>query len=99
MPGSLDLSTRVRSTPEHVACEVGGATVILGVPQAVYYGLDDVGSVIWRLLKNPTTPASIRDTLVTEYDVDPARCERDVLNLVGDLAKHGLVRCDDEPAE
>ena len=91
-------TAQVSATDDHVACEVAGETVILSLPQGVYYGLDGVGSVVWKLLQRPTTPEVIRDALVREYDVDPARCERDVQQLLADLARHGLVRFHDAAA-
>jgi hypothetical protein len=57
----------------------------------VYYGLEDVGARLWSLLQRPVTVSAIRDTLVAEYDVEPARCGRDVRALLQNLAARGLI--------
>lgn len=65
--------------------------VILNLRDGVYYGLEDVGARVWNLLQKPLTVAAIRDALVSEYDVEPGRCARDVQALLGDLIARGLV--------
>ena len=98
MSGTDAPAARVCATVDHVACEVAGQTVILSLPQGVYFGLDDVGSTIWKLLQQPTTAEAIRAALVLEYDVDPDRCEGDVRRLLGEFAHHGLIRFEDAAA-
>ena len=65
--------------------------VILNLRDGVYYGLEDVGARLWGLLQQPVTVAAICDALVAEYDVEPARCARDVQALLQDLATRGLI--------
>jgi hypothetical protein len=71
--------------------EFGDELVILNLRDGIYYGLDDVGARIWRILKQSATISAIRDALVEEYDVDPDRSERDVRALVEECASRGLV--------
>ena len=66
--------------------------VILNLDSGIYYGLEQVGARIWDLIQRPASVGSIRDTLVSEYEVDPGRCERDLQALLADLAAKGLVR-------
>jgi hypothetical protein len=40
--------------------------------------------------------ASVRDTLVAEYEVDPGTCERDLLELLAEMARRGLVEVVEE---
>ena len=74
-----------------LATEFGNELVILNLQDGVYYGLEDVGARIWALLKQPVTLSAIRDAIVSEYDVEPTSCERDVRALVEELATKGLV--------
>lgn len=74
-----------------LASEFGDELIILNLRDGVYYGLEDVGARIWQLLQRPISVAALRDALVTEFEVDPARCEQDVLTLLADLAGKGLV--------
>jgi hypothetical protein len=70
--------------------EFGTELVILNLRDGVYYGLENAGTRIWGLLQTPVTVAAIRDALVSEYDVAPAHCERDVRSLVATLVSKGL---------
>jgi Coenzyme PQQ synthesis protein D (PqqD) len=74
-----------------LASDFGAEQVILNLKDGVYYGLEEVGARIWRLLQKPTTIPAILGALAEEYDVDSARCERDLRALLGDLVARGLV--------
>src|SRR5260370_39432478 len=74
-----------------LASDFGSEMVILNLGDGVYYGLEDVGIRIWHLVRKPTTVAVVCATLLQEYDIDLASCERDVRELLGSLAERGLV--------
>jgi hypothetical protein len=84
-------STCVVAAGDLLASEFGDELVILNLRDGVYYGLEDVGARIWRLLQKPVSVPAIREALVAEFDVEPARCERDVRALLGELAAKGLI--------
>ena len=81
----------IRRREQQVWQDLGGEYVILNLEAGVYYGLDDVGSRVWELIHSPATVEEIRDTLVAEYDVDPVRCEHDLLRLLQEMFSAGLV--------
>jgi hypothetical protein len=43
------------------------------------------------MIKKPVTVGKIRDTILKEYDIDKETCEKDLLSLLSDLKKEGLV--------
>ncbi|MHB9131967.1 MAG: PqqD family peptide modification chaperone [Armatimonadota bacterium] len=65
--------------------------VILNLETGVYYGLNPVGARIWALIQQPRAIADICATLVDEYDVEPARCRQDALDLLTQLADAQLI--------
>lgn len=65
--------------------------IVLDLASGTYFGLQQVGARIWTILQQPTTCAQIVDTLASEYTVDVATLERDVLAFVGELAENHLV--------
>lgn len=75
--------------------EFGTELVILNLRDGVYYGLEDVGARIWALLQAPVDFITLRDALVSEYDVDPPRCERDLRALLAELVACRLVEVRD----
>jgi hypothetical protein len=78
-------------SPDQVSCDLGGEAAILHLKTAIYYGLDPVGARVWDLLRTPKTLAELRDAILEEYDVDPARCESDLRDLLEKLAAAGLI--------
>jgi hypothetical protein len=76
---------------DQVSSDLGGEVAILDLKAGVYYGLDAVGARIWSLIQEPITVNEIRDILLEEYEVEPERCEHDLLALLRRLADEGLV--------
>jgi hypothetical protein len=83
---------------DQVSCDLGGEAAILNIKTGVHYGLDPVGARIWALLRTPQTFADLRDAILAEYDVDPARCESDLRDLLDKLAAERLVQTHADPA-
>ena len=76
---------------EQASSDLGGEVAILDLKAGVYYGLDAVGARIWSLIQEPRTVNEIRNILLEEYEVEPERCERDLLVLLQRLADEGLI--------
>jgi hypothetical protein len=74
-----------------VSCDLAGEAAILDVQSGIYYGLNTVGARIWRLIQEPRTVNEVYETLLEEYEVEPERCERELLALLQELAAKGLV--------
>jgi hypothetical protein len=85
----------VRTARDAVSCELNGETTILNVRSGDYYGLDEVGASVWKMISQPHTVAEIIKAITLEYDVDAVRCEGDLIDLLGKLATHGLVEIRD----
>jgi hypothetical protein len=81
----------VVAAKDQVSSDLGGEVAILDLKAGVYYGLDAVGARIWSLIQEPRTVNEIRDILLEEYEVEPERCERDLLVLLQRLADEGLI--------
>jgi len=96
---SVSLDSIVVAAPDQVSSELGGEVVILNLKAGVYHGLDATGARIWELIQEPRTLGEVRDTLLSEYDVEPDRCERDLLELIASMAAAGLVDVQHKPGE
>ncbi len=81
--------------PDQVSCELDGEAAILNLKSGAYHGLDPVGAAVWNLIASPTSVDAMVDAMVAQFDVDRARCERDVLALLGKLDERGLIRIGD----
>jgi Coenzyme PQQ synthesis protein D (PqqD) len=88
---TISESAIVVAASDVLVSEFGNELVLLNLRDGVYYGLEEVGARLWALLRQPTTLPAIRDALVSEYEVEPTRCEREARALLGDLVARGLV--------
>lgn len=90
---SMNLSTesRVKVTPEQVSSELGTEVVILHVKNGVYYGLDEVGVLIWKNLQAGCRVSDIIANVMKEFDVDAKQCEQDVLRILREMMEAQLV--------
>jgi hypothetical protein len=91
---TLSIQSVVVAAAAQVSADLAGEVVILNLADGVYYGLDPVGARIWALLQEPRTVAELRDAMLAEYEVEPERCERDILMLLRELAAAGLISVD-----
>jgi hypothetical protein len=96
-PDSIGLGSVVAAGSNQVSSDLADEKIILGVESGQYYGLRGAGVRIWELLAEPRRVSDIRDILVGEFDVEPARCERDLLQILGQLADRGLIDVRDAP--
>ncbi len=87
----MTVSDCVRIPDEVLARQVGEETVILHLASGTYFSLDPVGARVWQLLAQGATLAEVCAAIVEEYDVSEEQLARDVMDLVEDLAGHGLV--------
>jgi Coenzyme PQQ synthesis protein D (PqqD) len=98
MERMLSSRSTVVAAKEQVSCNLAEEAVILNLNAGVYYGLNSVGTRVWNLIQERKTVQEIRDVILGEYDVDPDRCERDLLVLLRDLAANKLIKVEDETA-
>lgn len=82
----------IAAAEDQVSCDLGGESAILNLSNGVYYGLDALGARIWELIREPKTVNEVRDVILSEYEVEPDRCERDLVELLGQLNDQGLIQ-------
>jgi hypothetical protein len=88
---ALSAASVVVASKEQVSSELAGEAILLSLQTAMYYGVGGVGARIWDLLREPVRVADVRDAILREYDVEPDRCERDLLAFLRELAAQGLI--------
>lgn len=66
-------------------------SVILNLDSERYYGLDDVGTRFLSVLNTADSIEAAYEVLRDEYDVDSHSLRQDLLELVEDLVKQGIL--------
>ena len=96
MAATISLGSTVVAAEDQVSSEIGEEVAILDLRAGTYYGLNAVGARVWELVQGPKRVSEIHNILLKEYEVEPERCERDLLALLQRLAHEGLVKVRDE---
>jgi hypothetical protein len=97
-PPSADASaaiadaTVISRSPSVLTAEVDGEIVMMSIEHGRYYGLDDIGSDIWRRIEPPCSFAELIDRLAADYDAERTTIAADVQALLGRMAAQDVVR-------
>lgn len=83
---------KLRVAEDVVFRELGTEAVILNLESGMYFGLNDVGSRLWRLLAEHGSLEQAIQTLLVEYEVEEDQLRHDIEALVQQLLDKGLVR-------
>lgn len=79
---------------ETVSKDVNNGVIILKLPTAAYYGVDEVGTAIWNRLASPGAGSDLVASVTSRFDVTQEEAERDVQTFLIELLEEGLI----EPA-
>jgi hypothetical protein len=94
----MNLESIVYLQPDQVSCQLGDDHVILSVSTGVYFGVNALGSFIWKAMTDAKTVRAIRDAVLAQYDVTPERCEQDLFGLLSRLSAERLITVRDPSA-
>ena len=91
----MNLNQTITLSPDVISQEVSGETVLLDLNSENYFGLDEVGTRIWQLIKETGKLQAVYDTLLAEYDVSEEQLLADLEKLIVEVEKIGLIRLED----
>jgi hypothetical protein len=94
----LSVASVVRRSEGLIDSEIDGEIVALNIESGTCYGLNKVGSRIWRLLGAPIRVSDLCAALLADYEVDPVVCERHVIDLLEELRAEGMIHPSSEAA-
>ena len=82
---------RVTVRPDVLVRELRGESVLLDLASESYFGLDEVGTGMWRALTTTGSIEAAMQALLREYDVAPQRLLEDLEGFIEVLDRAGLV--------
>jgi hypothetical protein len=91
-PAAVAEETRISRSPAVLAAEVDGEVVMMSIEEGRYFGLDDIGSDIWKRIDPPCSFAELVDRLAEDYEATRETIAADVGALLLRLAEHDVVR-------
>jgi hypothetical protein len=86
-----DFSSRITTAPDVMLRIIGDEAVILNLKSELYLGLNPVGTRIWTVLHDAPSIQSAYESLLAEFDVEPARLRQDMDELLDQLLAQGLI--------
>lgn len=87
----LTAESRVSVSPSVYARDFGAELVLLDFGRGEYFGLDELGAEIWRLLESGSPIGTVTDAVVARYEVPREQALQDVVALVSHMQSQGLV--------
>lgn len=86
------MSVRLRSGV--VMQRLAAEAVLLDTTQASYFELNPTGVVVLEHLLGGGSTASATHEVCQQYEIDPASATRDIVQLLGELTRSGLIEID-----
>lgn len=90
----MNLHRKITISSEVLSQEVTGETVLLDLNSESYFGLDEVGTRIWQLLREGKDLEQVSETMLAEYEVDIDQLQADLDELIEKLSEAGLISID-----
>ena len=77
--------------PGLAEARVDGELVALHIENGTYYSFNETAARIWALLDHPKSVSELCAALAAEFEIDAQACAPEVLLLLRDLERDGLV--------
>jgi hypothetical protein len=91
MTEPMNAETRVRISPSVYVRAFGDELVLLDFGRGEYFGLDAVGSVVWRALEQGESLGSAAERVARDFAVSREEALTDIVSLVGMMREAALV--------
>jgi hypothetical protein len=75
--------------------EIDGEMVLLDRESTNYFGLDTVGSTIWKIAQESSNLEEIYRKLIDIYDVSAEILEKDLANFINQLEQNNIIEVED----
>lgn len=88
----IQLEDSVVANSDALSCELEGKGVILDAQSKEYYGLNEVGVLIWQLIASPRIVAELVEIVLQDFDIEREVCKTDCLSFLSNLKQRNLIR-------
>ena len=87
----MDLNTVLTRNPDAAYRIYGGQATVVLPARAEVHVINEIGSTVWERIDGMKTLGRILDDLLSDYDIERARAEADLLEFVASLHNQGMV--------
>ena len=71
---------------------IGDEVVMMDLDSGFYFGINTVGSDIWRRLVEPISIEELLNQLLREYNIDKSTLEMDTIEFFNQLLEKNLIK-------
>ena len=83
-------SDTVSASPHQVYTTLGNESVVLELQGCTYFGINDVGTTVWKFLQQPRQVTEVINHIVEHYEVSADLAEAELLSFLQELVDKGL---------
>lgn len=88
---NISTSTIVAQAEGNIVSDMDGEKVMLSIQNGKYYNLGELGGEIWERIKEPVSVGELVQSLQSQYEVESAQCEKQVISFLSQLSDEGLI--------
>ncbi|GAB4303350.1 MAG: PqqD family protein [Marinilabiliales bacterium] len=88
----IKLTDKVGRHPDMLYSQLDDEIVMMSIENGEYYGLNEIASRIWELLKKDMQVSDIISELMNEYEVDEETCKNDVFEFLSEMMEKKLIQ-------
>lgn len=93
---NVPLNSVVVQSKGNIVSDMDGEKVMLSIQKGKYYNLGEMGGRIWDLMESPISVTQLVSLLITEYEVEQAECEDQVVYFCERLLEEDLIQIHEE---
>ncbi len=91
---TLTLDTMISRSPDLMVSQVGEEIMMMDIQKGMYYALNPVSARVWTLLDPACTVKALCDHLLAEYEVEPERCAREIIQVLSTMLERDMITVD-----
>ena len=88
---ALKLNSRIKISKDVLFRELEGEAVMLNPQNGVYFGLNQMGTILWALMQKQSRLSDILKSMTEQYEIDSKICQEDLFRFVSHLEKNQLI--------
>lgn len=87
----ITLNSKVKISDEVITRNIDGEILLLNLQTNGYYGLNDIGTRIWDLLKEYKSLEKVTGLFLEEYEINEEDFKKDLISFVTTLKQNQFI--------
>ncbi len=87
----MTLDTKINIPETLFLQKVDDETILLDSNTNEYFSINEIGTFIWETLEEKKDLKSVKEEIISNYEVDEKQVENDILNFIQEVANKGLI--------